>query len=285
MSLPQLTPKRRLHLSPLRYPGGKAKLYPHFHDVLAKHGLREGATYVEPYAGGAGAAINLLLTGVVRRIVINDLDRAVHAFWYAAVHHGDELQKLLTAVPVTIDEWRRQKDIMNNASEADPVELGFSMLFLNRTNRSGVINAGPIGGLRQTGDYRIDARFNRSRLTEQLRLIKAYAPMITVHNLDGRDLIEHYAGHSQAFIYADPPYFNKAGSLYLNSFEHDDHEALAECLNSHRDARWILTYDDVPEVHRLYSQRYRETFSLRYSAYRAVEAKEIMVYSDSLKPT
>jgi DNA adenine methylase len=183
---------------------------------------------------------------------------------------------------LSVREWSRQKEIYSNKPE-DSFEFGFATFYLNRTNRSGVLNGGPIGGMDQSGNYKIDARFNRPALCERIRVIGLHASKIKVTNYDGARVIRKYAPQADALIYADPPYFDKAGSLYLNSFEAADHSALASCLNDYHDSRWVLTYDDVPQVGELYQDRRSRLFSLNYSAHRVVKAQEIMIFSDGLK--
>ncbi|MFJ9248837.1 DNA adenine methylase [Streptomyces sp. NPDC101776] len=268
-------------ISPLRYPGGKAALYPRLRAIVRANDLTSG-TYVEPYAGGAGAALGLLVTGQVRRIVINDLDPAIYAFWKAITTESLEIAQMIKSVDLTVLEWSHQKDIYLNGPREDYLSLGFATFFLNRTNRSGVLNGGPIGGMDQSGKYKIDARFNRETLVERLRLIALHASRISVLNTDGMTVIKRYSKRDNTLIYADPPYFEKAGSLYLNSFTDSHHSALASCLNKVSDAKWLLTYDNVPRVAELYSDRRREVFSLNYSAHRVTKANEIMVFSDSL---
>ncbi|MEV7971183.1 DNA adenine methylase [Sphaerisporangium sp. NPDC088356] len=273
---------KRPIVSPLRYPGGKSSLYSRLRAIVRANNLTTG-TYVEPYAGGAGAALGLLATGQVRRIVINDLDPAIFAFWTAVVKFPAEFSELINRVDLTVDEWVKQKSVYAEAPRDDYLRLGFATFFLNRTNRSGVLNGGPIGGMDQTGNYKIDARFNRSTLVERIRIVGLHANRITVSNLDGMSVIKRYSKRANTLIYADPPYFEKAGSLYMNSFKAGDHAALADCLNGLRESNWLLTYDNAPEVETLYANRRREVFSLGYSAHRVVKAKEIMVFSDKLE--
>ncbi|MFT4234335.1 MAG: DNA adenine methylase [Microbacterium sp.] len=273
--------KKRVTISPLRYPGGKGLLYSRLRSIIRENDLTS-STYIEPYAGGAGAALGLLVSGQVERIVINDLDPAVYAFWRAVVDQPQEFTQRLRDVDLTVDEWEKQRVTYDTADRGDHLELGFATFFLNRTNRSGVLNGGPIGGKDQSGNYKIDARFNRDGLAERVRLIALHADRITVLNKDGREVIREYAECDDAFIYADPPYFEKAGSLYLNAFEASDHEQLAECLNAAQSARWVLTYDKVPQVSELYGDRRRRLFSLNYSAHRVMQAQEVMVFSDTL---
>lgn len=271
---------RRVTISPLRYPGGKGSLYSALKSFVRANDLTQG-TYVEPYAGGAGAALALLVTGQVQRIVINDLDPAIFAFWSAIVTEPVRFSERIAKADLTVKEWSRQKEAYLSGT-ADLFELGFATFYLNRTNRSGVLNGGPIGGMDQTGNYKIDARFNKETLTERIRVIGLHARRISVTNTDGIKVIRKYVRRSNALVYADPPYFNKAGSLYLNSFDDNDHTTLAECLNGYSDTRWMLTYDNVPQVQALYSDRRSTPFSLNYSAHRVVKAQEIMVFSDGL---
>ncbi len=278
---PTRTPKR-VTVSPLRYPGGKGLLYSRLRSIIRDNRLTS-RTYVEPYAGGAGAALGLLVSGQVEEIAINDLDSAVYAFWRAVVDEPDEFSQLVRTVDLTVEEWEKQREVYDTAPRDNLLQLGFATFYLNRTNRSGVLNGGPIGGKDQTGNYKIDARFNRDTLLERIRLIGLYASRITVTNHDGRDVIKRYADDANAFIYADPPYFEKAGSLYMNAFDGAGHQSLADGLNLAKSAEWVLTYDNVPEVHSLYAERRRVLFSLNYSAHRVMKALEVMVFSDSLR--
>jgi len=239
-------------------------------------------TYVEPYAGGAGAGIALLITGQVRKIVINDLDPAIYAFWRAVVDSSPDFVKMIREAELSVDEWRRQREVYHTADRRDYLSLGFATFYLNRTNRSGVLNGGPIGGLDQSGDYKIDARFNRDSLIERVRLIGLHSKRITVRQRDGVSIIRQFGTSPGVLIYADPPYFEKAGSLYMNSFKDDDHVALSACLNDLRSAKWLLTYDNASRVAELYANRRREKFTLHYSAHRVRRASEIMVFSDGL---
>ncbi|QIG44173.1 DNA adenine methylase [Nocardioides anomalus] len=272
---------KRPQVSPLRYPGGKSALYPRLRELIRNNGLA-GCTYVEPYAGGAGAALSLLATGQVGRIVINDFDPAIAAFWTTLVNNPDLMIKRIQKVRLDVREWKRQKAIYMAANEADMAELGFATFYLNRTNRSGVLNGGPIGGLDQTGNYKIDARFNRDGLQERVRIISLYADKITVSSRDGLDVIREATRRADTFVYADPPYFEKAGSLYLNAFKAANHEALAKIMNGRAKKNWVLTYDNVPQVSALYGARRRVEFGLHYSAHRVTKATEVMVFSDPL---
>jgi len=285
MTLIDVRSSRRLGArinSPLRYPGGKSKLAGFFADVIDEAGMRD-ATYVEPFAGGAGAGLALLLSGLVKRVVINDLDPAVHSFWTSVKHENDEFVRLIRTAPLNLVEWERQKKIYRTADGRDPLALGFAFFYLNRTNRSGVLHAGVIGGKSQAGTYKIDARFNREELARRIESIGDIAEQIELTFTDGRKCVQEWAPQANVFLYVDPPYVEAGGSLYLNAFDARDHDALAHTLNTHANDRWLLTYDDAPLIRKLYSDRSVFNFELHYSAHRVGRAREILVASDPLE--
>lgn len=276
--------QRKFQCTPLRYPGGKSSLAGFFDRVIQSQGWKD-ITYIEPYAGGAGAALSLLIQGKVARIVINDYDPAVYAFWKSAVEHPRAFIKRIKNAPLTVEEWKQQKAIYKAKNLKKMMELGFATFYLNRTNRSGVLDAGPIGGMNQTGKWKIDARFNRDALSERVRLIGANRDKITVLRKDGVEVIKEYANRKDAFFYIDPPYYEKGAMLYLNAFNHAKHQELADVLNNRAQANWLLSYDAVDEIEKMYvpQGRLAETFSLRYSVHHNTKSgSELMIFSDAI---
>lgn len=278
MKLTTVQPHRGTTHTPLRYPGGKTRLYALIRRLIEESGL-DSPTYVEPYAGGAGAALSLLINRDVDRIVINDLDPAIHAFWKAVTSQTEEFVRLLNETPLTLDEWERQRTIYRQADSQDTLSLGFATFFLNRTNRSGVMNAGVIGGKTQSGTYRMDARYNRKTLTTRIMGIADRATDIAVSNMDGKLLLAQLLPDASTFFYIDPPYFEKGSFLYLNAFDAHQHLALSQVLREHLQSHWVLTYDDVPAIRELYRGMYQGTFQLPYSAHLSSKAKERMIAS------
>jgi DNA adenine methylase len=271
---------QKFHYSPLRYPGGKTFLFPFFDKVIQANQLH-GITYIEPFAGGAGAAIALLFMEKVDQIVINDLDRAIYSFWQSAVFDSDRFIERVHSAPVTIREWKRQKSIYMNP-RSDCFDLGFAAFFLNRTNVSGILDGGPIGGMDQRGKWKIDARFNKQTLSERVRQLGLYENRISVFNRDGNEIIRDYLRRKDVFIYLDPPYYEKGASLYLNHYKENDHETLAEQLNRNADAFWLLTYDNRKQIRSLYPERRIANFSLYHHAYESRKGSEILILSDAI---
>lgn len=268
--------------TPLRYPGGKSVLSLFLMGLISDR-EDEQQVYVEPYAGGAGVALRLLSENKISKVVINDRDQIVYDFWDNAVNRADEFCKAFFSIDPTIEEWHRQKEAIANS--ASSLDRGVAFLFLNRTNRSGVINGGVIGGLSQDGKYKIDARYNKETLKKKLDFLKENASRIVVRNENGEALIREYSSIENAFFYIDPPYVEKGKSLYMNSLTEADHRSLSATLHEQQDSRWVLTYDDTALIRNLYSDCFGGKFRLSYSALSRRKAEELMFFSNSLWPT
>lgn len=268
--------------SPLRYPGGKGKLAPYIKDVLALNKLT-GGHYAEPFAGGAAVALDLLFSGFASHIHINDIDPCVHAFWESAVHHSDALIERIANTNVTTETWLEQREVKRNAVLADTVALGFATFFLNRTNRSGILNGGMIGGLGQAGEWRLDCRFNKLELVERLKRVAFHRSRISVTKLDAKVFIgDHIAKLKlDCFVYIDPPYFAKGAYLYENHYTKADHVEIAETIGGLKQP-WMVSYDNAEQIRRIYSAYDQEQFSIGYSARNHNEGAEVMIYSPEL---
>ncbi len=270
-------------LTPLRYPGGKSALYPKVKAIIENNGL-VGCTYVEPFAGGAGLALKLLMRGDVSRIVINDVDPCIYAFWKCAVEQPDKLCSMIEDTPITVDEWQRQKSIYDEKDLTKLHAIAFATIFLNRTNVGGVIKGGIIGGYGQTGKYKIDARFNKPGLIQKIQKINSYKDVIIVENMDASKLLssDYLKAFSNVFLNIDPPYVEQGSHLYTNSFDDEQHKYLSEVIKALSDP-WILTYNKCNLVEELYSDFRCESVSLRYSISKNVQSSEYLFYCDRLK--
>ncbi|MFN3817128.1 DNA adenine methylase [Brevundimonas sp.] len=271
------------HFSPLRYPGGKGKLARFVAEVVRANGLQDG-TYVEPYAGGAAVAFELLLTGVVRRIAINDLNLPIFAFWQAVLNDTDDLTRLIRDTDVTMETRERAKRVFTEAREAS-LELAFATFFLNRTNRSGILNGGAIGGVKQDGPWKLDARYNKDALVERIQKISRMRRRISLTNLDAVEFLlqESPKWPSKTLVYLDPPYYKKGRDLYYNFYRHDDHANVAFATHNINKVRWIVSYDDVEPIHGLYEDTSCLRYTIGYSARERSRGSEAMFFSPGLK--
>ncbi|MHA3045520.1 DNA adenine methylase [Riemerella anatipestifer] len=271
------------HYSPLRYPGGKNKLSAFIAKICIDNKIN--GHYVEPYSGGASVALFLLLEGFVSKITINDKDRSIYAFWYSVLYKTKALCNLIEQAEFTIDEWRKQKNIQNRKETADLLELGFSTFYLNRTNRSGIINAGVIGGIEQKGNYLMDCRFNKDELINRIKVIAKRKKDIRLYKKDAIkliDKIEKEANDNNVIFYFDPPYFLKASSLYMNHYQEDNHKIVSERIKGIKNIKWIVSYDNVPQIKKLYSDCKRKEYSFKHTAYNSRNGQEILFFSSNL---
>jgi DNA adenine methylase len=269
-----------IYYSPLRYPGGKGKLTNYIKLLLQKSNLI-GGTYVEPFAGGAGVAMALLLDEAVSSIIINDKNKAVYSFWKSVLENTEDLCRLIKDTQVNIDEWKRQREILLSTKKYC-LELGFATFFLNRTNRSGILTGGVIGGFDQQGDWKIDARYNKDNLIKRIEAIAVKKKHIKVYNKDILNFIDKVLPtvDEKSFIYFDPPYYKQGSSLYENHFKHEDHIKLAMAIEEKVDKPWLITYDNTSEIEKIYYGHSMKKFILNYSAAKKYKGTEIMVFHE-----
>ncbi|MEX2242568.1 MAG: DNA adenine methylase [Fimbriimonadaceae bacterium] len=270
--------------SPLRYPGGKQRLTPLITELLVENGL-VGGTYVEPYAGGAGVAIRLLQEGLVRRVYLNDSSYNVFAFWHVLASEPEGLCRRIERASLSVPEWRKQREILRNPNEHDVMQVAFSTLYLNRCNRSGVLSGGVIGGLQQTGKWKMDARFSRRELIRRVEAIAQFSDRIRATNMDAEHFLSQKVSRlgNRTLVYLDPPYFEKSSRLYLDTYSSQDHVRLASSIQDRLKKNWIVSYDAVPQIMKLYRKRRRFLYDLNYSAATVSTGREVMFFGDSVR--
>ena len=278
--------ERLKNYSPLRYPGGKGKLYPFLASILSKIPNKR-ITYIEPFAGGAGLALSLLFNGNVSEIVINDYDKTIYSFWKAILTQTKKFLNLIEKISITPEEWDKQREIFLNHNKKYSFELGFATFFLNRVNRSGILLAGPIGGYNQDGNYKMDVRFNRDDLAKRIRKIASYKDKIHIYNHDVRTFITSYLPkyEDNAFVYFDPPYFKKGKQLYQNFFTERDHQEICTIIKK-LSCPWLVTYDNADEIKKIYRTHNCWYFDLMYGvANGGINSELLFISNEQLLPS
>lgn len=272
-----------VEFSPLRYPGGKGRLTKFFKSIIETNSLFD-CTYCEPYAGGAGIAINLLFQEYVSNIIINDLDTSIYAFWHSVVKDTDNLIRLIWDTHVTIKEWEKQKNIQRTIQQHSMLDVGFSTFFLNRTNRSGIITGGVIGGRSQGGKWKIDARYNKKELVRRIKKIALYSERIQLHNLDASILLEQLSNNlpPKFLLYLDPPYYSKGKRLYKNIYDSHDHILIRDIIARFPDTRWVVSYDETSKIADIYDEYSKLRYVTSYSAGRATTGRELIIFGPGL---
>lgn len=272
-----------MNSTPLRYPGGKSIITPFIEELILTNSMKN-VVYAEPYAGGAGAAINLLITNKVDAIRINDASIAIYSFWYFLKTEGDTFIKLILNTEVTLEEWQRQREIFKNAITPS-LKLGFATFFLSRTNRSGILGAGPIGGqdpiLQNNATYKLNCRFNKKNLIEKIKRITERSEDIFVTNDDALKFLKNLSDEN-VLVYLDPPYYKQGKALYLNYYKHDDHVELSSYLKETNNFKWLLSYDNVDEIRQLYSDFDLYKFNLYYTAQDIKKGCELLTHSKDI---
>lgn len=243
--------------NPLRYPGSKRWASGHIESAITGNSLSP-LLYIEPFAGGASVAIDLLSRGVVENIGLIDKDPFIASFWKAVFFDTKWLVREISRVPVTVDQWLE----FRNSKKKDARSMAIACLFLNRTSFSGIIHGGgPIGGMSQRSDYKIGCRFNKEEIIGRVLRVSELAPgVMFIWNVPWIDAIpsirkgyEKYIGVNNIAYYIDPPYFEKGEMLYKHCFERRDHMALRRSIDDIR-SPFFVSYDDAIDIRYMYKK-------------------------------
>lgn len=273
--------------NPLRYPGAKSKLVPYIQNLIQSENLT-GCTFYEAYGGSAAVSFGLLENNIVNRVKINELDPLIYNFWLCVMHHTDELIQMINDTDITIENWiefSRYRDT-NYLFGKTSVQIGFAGLFLNRTNFSGILNASPLGGKLQSSPYKIDCRFNKTRIIESIRELSQFSDRIDLFNMDALDFLyqeTRYKRNRSIFVYIDPPYYEKGPSLYRYFYGNDMHRALAKYIRN-KIYPWLISYDDSPEIKKMYKRKPQQPIYLDYSVNTKRKEKELLISNLEIPP-
>ena len=263
--------------TPLRYPGGKSALADFVWHTMELNGCTE-IPYCEPFAGGAGVAMNLLLQGKVKSVILNDLDTGIYSIWYAIFNDTEWFIEAISNADVTLVVREQQQKVYNELKDSYGYsrDLAFATFFLNRVNYSGILTGGPSGGKEQKGKYKLDCRFNKESLIGKIKEIAKYRDNVQLFHMDAIELLKN---QSNIFVFADPPYWQAGDMLYEASVEHSK---LAKVLCESKDIHWIATYDNNINVANIYEEygAHSKLFELQYSAARKRKELEGMFYKN-----
>jgi len=274
-------------MSPLRYPGGKTQLSDFVKNIISLNKIHN-PVYCEPFAGGAGIAMSLLLKGYVESVLLNDIDTSVYSVWFAILHDTDKLIRKIMSTPINMEVWQKQRHIYTkHHNDADySFSLAFATFFLNRTNRSGIITGGPIGGYEQKSKYNLDCRFNKEGLIKKIKAIAERNNNIKLYHFDAIQLINNVLmeqPRENLFVYFDPPYYKQGKNLYMNFFDKKKHDALSLAIKQMDEYFWIVTYDDTEEIRVLYDDRIIRKYMIRYSTNKVRKETELFFASHATK--
>lgn len=166
------------------------------------------------------------------------------------------------------------------------MQLGFATFFLNRTNRSGILNGGIIGGRDQSGPWKIDARYNAEELAFRIESIAKMKQKIRLTRSDALALLRFGLPRwpKKTLIYLDPPYYEQGRELYYDYYRQEDHADLAKFIAAKMQSKfWVVSYDNVMPIKRLYSGFRSVVYNVGYTARERRTGKEVMFFSPSLE--
>lgn len=273
--------------NPLRYPGAKSKLVPYIKKLIETTKL-EGCTLYEPYAGSAAVSFSLLKTGTISKAIINELDPLIYCFWISVMEHTDELIHLIQNTDVTLENWISFSEYRNSnyIKEHSTLEIGFAGLFLNRTSFSGILKSGPLGGLNQKSQYKIDCRFNKEKIIKNIQLLSTFRDRIEIYNMDAIDFLRQktkYKRNNKTFVYIDPPYYEKGPSLYRYYYNQQMHKDLSKFIKT-KSYPWLISYDNSVEIKKMYRNSKQQHIYLDYSINTHMKAKELLISNLEIPP-
>lgn len=273
--------------SPFRYPGGKGKLFNYVNYLMDINGFENDSIYIEPFSGGAGISLSLLMNNCVDKIVINDYDKSIYSVWFNILNRPKQLISMIENVDINIDEWHKQKELhLEYKNYQNSIENAFSTLFLNRTNVSGIITGGPIGGKKQIGKYKIGCRFNKKNIIKTIEIISSNKKKIDLYRCDAQKFIDNQLynyPNDKTFIFFDPPYYKQGKNLYFSFYKDHDHKKLSEKINSLNEYKWILTYDVDPFIYNCYKDNIIYKYNIGYSANVVRSEEEYLITNNNVK--
>lgn len=282
------------YVSPLRYPGGKARMGPYLADMMMhQDSILDVEVWIEPFAGGLGAGLHALTARAAEELWFCEANPALAAMWQAIIGDTDGFAARVERTVPSLSQFYDAREHVADAqgaptSEQDRVELGLAALILNRCSRSGIVapNVGPIGGKNQAGSHHVASRFHPGRLADRIRALAPLAHRMKYHGSDGIELVEELDGgvgiEDEVLLFVDPPYADVGNRLYANGMNEAAHRRLAWVLNA-SPTRWALTYDSTPSIIRdWYPHRRVMEFGIRHGANRAHADTEYLICSDEL---
>jgi DNA adenine methylase len=273
-----------MQYSPLCYPGSKKQLVPVIKKFMGDNNIIK-PIFAESHCGSASVGLELLMNGDIEQLILNDLDNGIASFWYSILHHTEKFIKKIEETPVNIEEWLKQREIYNNASENSHfLELGFAAFYLNRTNFSGIIKGSARGGFKQTGDYPIDCRFNKDELINRINRVSQYSSQISCYNQEAIKFIEDtsyyyndfYNDRKNVFFYIDPPYYRIGKRMYSLYYKDADHIELEKCIRNIKN-KWLLSYDKCDFIEDLYSNYCKIEHPFLYAANGRIRKNELLI--------
>lgn len=260
-------------MSLIRYPGSKAKLVESILAAMPEEYVlpmftSDNLHYVEPFFGSGAVGFEVMKRLHHRaRVTIADMDIGLFCLWLSVWKHADELKERIRKYRPSVESFYELKQL--DGEFTDTVDTGFRKLALHRISVSGfgVMAGGPIGGRKQEGAYTVGCRWKPAKMLLAVeryqKLLGKFKRLEILHSCVFKTLAG-IDGDEPAFIYLDPPYYEKGNQLYKHGFSEEQHAELASVLIKSRHL-WAVSYDDHPAIRRLYHELHVRKLEVTYS--------------------
>jgi DNA adenine methylase len=257
MNLPSKYPR-----SPLRYPGGKSRAVKLITSLIPEN----ERVLVSPFLGGGSVE---LACSTKMEVLGFDIFEPLVNFWWAAARSGGSLASIVQYSYYPLDRERFYELQKTITEISDPIRRAAIFFVLNRASFSGsTLSGGMSPG---------HPRFNMSAIG-RLEDFK-----VGDFHVDCWDFMAVFDMKFDAFMSLDPPYKN-GQKLYGNRGDaHTDfnHAALAKEL--HKRDRWILSYNDSPEIRCLYEGYQIVPVHWTYGMGNDKRSREILIVSNDVR--
>lgn len=218
--------------SPLRYPGGKSRGV----KEIIKYFPPEIDRVCSPFLGGGSIELELVSRGV--EVFGYDVFEPLTDFWQVLLKNPDKLaDRVRQYYPLSRSKfYSLQKEFGNLTSKDDRAAVFF---VLNRASFSGTTLSGGMSP-------------NHPRFTPTAIAMLSRFKVDNFH-VEKMDFNQSLARHKEDFLYLDPPYLIESKLYGTKGDTHRDfdHDTLAGILTNR--TGWILSYNDCPEVRKLYA--------------------------------
>jgi DNA adenine methylase len=240
----------------IRYPGSKDKHLRFLESYFPSFNYEKGIC--EPFAGTASVTFYMLQGKFVDYYHINDFDSGIAALWNTVKTQPEDLKQKIKSYKPNVKDFYKFKN-----EEADnDFDKAFQKIVIHQISFSGLgmMAGGPLGGREQKGAYNVLSRWRPEKISANIEKCSNL-----LNSADGKITNESWetvlteANDNGRFIYLDPPYYERGANLYIAG--DIDHAAMAEELQSKDN--WLLSYNDLPEIRKLYKKNHIETLNVR----------------------
>jgi DNA adenine methylase len=230
--------------SPFRYPGGKTWLIPTVRQWL-KQERKIAKELIEPFAGGAIVSLTAAFEKMAEHITMIEMDEEIAAVWEVILNGKNKwLADKIYSYDLTHTNVKAELENPNKKLH----DIAFCTILKNRVFHGGILAKG--SGMIKNGENGkgITSRWYPKTLRDRILAINYVKDKITFISGDAFEILEQNINNKSVYFFIDPPYTIAGKRLY--TYFDIDHERLFE-LTSQLQGKFMLTYDDTPEIRQL----------------------------------